>query len=89
MTQQLQELIDKIKQEGVQQSEKEAQEIIAKAQSQAQQIIDAAKQKADKLIAEAKAEIKRSEESQRLGTRRLLWLDRLSADDCGLPIGGE
>jgi len=63
MSQQVQELIDKIKTEGIEVAEREASELKQHAQVKADEIIQRAKAQADKLIIEAKADIKKLEES--------------------------
>lgn len=52
----IQELIDRLKDKGVSEGERQAQEIVAKAQTNAQSILKHARMEADKLIAEAKSE---------------------------------
>ena len=53
---QLQELIDKIKKDGVASAENSASEIISKAEKQAAEIISQAEDKADGIIKAAKKE---------------------------------
>jgi V/A-type H+-transporting ATPase subunit E len=60
---QVQELIDKIKQEGVASAESKAAEIIADAQKKAQAIISEAEARADSIVKTAKAETARLEKS--------------------------
>lgn len=60
---QLQELIDKIKKDGVASAEKEAQNIIAAAEAKAKDIEKAAQEKADDIIKTAKAETERMEKA--------------------------
>ncbi|MCQ2577089.1 MAG: V-type ATP synthase subunit E [Treponema sp.] len=60
---QLQELIDKIKKDGVASAEKEAQNIIAAAEAKAKDIEKAAQAKADDIIKTAKAETERMEKA--------------------------
>ena len=60
---QLQELIDKIKKDGVASAEKEAQNIIAAAEAKAKEIEKAAQEKADDIIKTAKAETERMEKA--------------------------
>jgi len=60
---QLQELIDKIKKDGVASAEKEAQNIIAAAEAKAKDIEKAAQSKADDIIKTAKAETERMEKA--------------------------
>jgi len=70
MSQQVQELIDKIKQDGIQQADQKAKEIEGQAQAKAQQIINEAENKAEQLIASAKEEIKKMEESTHMALRQ-------------------
>ncbi len=63
MSQQVQELIDKIKNEGIEQAESKASEITAEAQKQAQQIIADAKAQAEQILNDAKTQIAKQEES--------------------------
>lgn len=60
---QLQELIDKIKKDGVTAAEKTAAEIVEKAQKEADSKIAAAEKKAEELIKNAKVEIERLEKA--------------------------
>ena len=60
---QLQELIDKIKKDGVASAETSAQKIIADAEKKAQAIINEAQEKADGIIKNAKAETERMEKA--------------------------
>ena len=60
---QLQELIDKIKKDGVASAEKEAAEIVKNAEAKAASIIDEAQKKSDDMIKNAKAEISRLEKA--------------------------
>lgn len=60
---QLQELIDKIKKDGVASAEKEASDIIKDAEKKASSIIDEAQKKSDEMIKNAKAEIARLEKA--------------------------
>ena len=60
---QLQELIDKIKKDGVASAEKEAQNIISAAEAKAKEIEKAAQAKADDIIKTAKAETERMEKA--------------------------
>lgn len=66
MSQQLQELINKIKSEGVEVAQKKAQEVEAAAQKKAQQIVQEAQAKAGKLIADAKEEIQKKEAASQM-----------------------
>ena len=60
---QLQELIDKIKKDGVASAEAKAQEIIAEAEKKAASIISTAEEKADSIIKSGKAETERMEKA--------------------------
>lgn len=60
---QLQELIDKIKKDGVASAESSAAQIIAEAEKKAQTIINDAKSQAEGIIKEAKAETERLEKA--------------------------
>lgn len=60
---QLQELIDKIKKDGVASAESSAQKIIAEAEKKAAAIISEAQEKADGIIKNAKAETERMEKA--------------------------
>mgnify|MGYP006385053221 CR=1 FL=1 len=60
---QLQELIDKIKKDGVASAESKAQEIIAEAEKKAQAIISSAEEKADSIIKNGKLETERMEKA--------------------------
>ncbi len=60
---QLQELIDKIKRDGVATAESEAQDIISDAEKKAASIIKEAEEKADSIIKNAKAETERMEKA--------------------------
>jgi len=63
MTQQLQELINKIKTEGVQEAESKAQQILAEAEKKKEKILQKAQEEADALIEKGKNENKRMEAS--------------------------
>ncbi|MCI1207839.1 MAG: V-type ATP synthase subunit E [Treponema sp.] len=73
---QLQELIDKIKKDGVASAESSAQEIISKAENKAAAIISEAENKADGIIKTAKTETQRmekaSEDAIRQAARNLI-----------------
>lgn len=60
---QVQELIDKIKREGVDTASQEAARIKMDAQTEARQILEAAKKEADSLISNAKDESRRTEKA--------------------------
>lgn len=60
---QLQELIDKIKKDGVATAEKESEKIISDSEVQAEKIIKEAKLKAEEIIKEAKSETQRMQKA--------------------------
>ena len=60
---QLQELIDKIKKDGIANAESEAQKIIAEAEKKAQSIITDAEEKSQEIIKNAKAETSKMEKA--------------------------
>lgn len=60
---QLQELIDKIKKDGVASAQNQADSIVKEAEKKASEIVDEAKRQADDLIKNAKAEISRLEKA--------------------------
>lgn len=60
---QLQELIDKIKKDGISNAESEAQKIIAEAEKKAQSIIADAEEKSQEIIKNAKAETSKMEKA--------------------------
>lgn len=66
MSQQVQELINKIKSEGVEAAEHKSREIIEQARQQAKSIEAEGRKTAEGLLAEAKEEIKRLQESTHL-----------------------
>lgn len=70
MSQQIQELIDKIQQEGVAQAKAKAAEIESAAQKKANDLVAKARQEAEVIAARAKEEQARFEESMRLGLRQ-------------------
>lgn len=70
MSQQVQELIDKIKSEGVQAAEQKAKEVEDQATSKAGQIVEEAHQKAERLIVEAKEEVKKIQESTHMALKQ-------------------
>ena len=76
MTQELQELLEKIKREGVDKARSEADEIVTQAREQAKRHLEDAKQKADKLRREAERDAQafeqRAEQSLRQAARDLL-----------------
>lgn len=63
MESQLQELIDKIKSEGVKNAEEQAKQITEEAEKQAEQITADAQNKADKIVADAKKEAEKLRQS--------------------------
>lgn len=73
---QLQELIDKIKKDGVEAAETEADSILSSAKNEAEKIIADARAQADKMIADAKLEnermVKSGEDALRQAGRNLL-----------------
>ncbi len=73
---QLQELIDRIKEDGVASAEKEAALILTEANIKANEIIENAQKEAEKLLSDAKAEnerfVKVSEDAIRQASRNLL-----------------
>lgn len=73
---QLQELIDKIKRDGVAVAENSASEMISNAEKEAKRIIDNAKREAENIISQAKEEAgrfeKSSEDSIKQASRNLL-----------------
>lgn len=66
MSQQLQELINKIKTEAIEESQKKAKDIEAEAQKKAHQILVQAKKQSEGMIAQAKEEISKTEHATRL-----------------------
>lgn len=73
---QLQELIDKIKKDGVEAAEEKADDIIKSAEAKAEKIVADAKAEADKILSNAKLEnermVKSSEDAIRQAGRNLL-----------------
>ena len=73
---QLQELIDKIKKDGVEAAETEATTLLDSAKEQAEKIVSDAKKQADKILADAKIEnermLKSNEDAIRQAGRNLL-----------------
>ena len=70
MASQIQELIDKIKSEGVETAQKESAQIQDAAKVDAQKIIEKAKAEAEHLLAVAKEEIKKNEESTNMALKQ-------------------
>ncbi len=66
MSPQIQELIDKIRSEGIEAADTKAKEIEEKAQATADKIIESAKQKAERILAEAKNDVKKLEDSSNM-----------------------
>ena len=62
MTQQVKELIDKIKKEGIQEAEQKAKAILSQAEQKAQTIIQQAQQNAQKIIAQAEQDNQKKEQ---------------------------
>jgi V/A-type H+-transporting ATPase subunit E len=60
---QLQELIDKIKKDGIESASEEAEKIQSQARSEAEGIINAAKKEAENLISRAKSDAERTEKA--------------------------
>jgi len=70
MSQQVQELINKIKSEGIQEAQQKSKEIDAQARQDAQKIIDDAKNQAQAIIAKANEDIRKAEESGRMALKQ-------------------
>jgi len=70
MPQQVQELIDKIKSEGIEAAEHKGGEIIDQARQKAQSIEAEARKKAEQALAQAKEEIKRLQESTHMALKQ-------------------
>ncbi len=70
MSQQVQELIDKIKSEGVQVAEDKAKEVEAQAEAKSQEIIVKAQQHAEQILANAKQEVKKMQEATRMSLKQ-------------------
>jgi len=70
MSQNIQNLIDKIKTEGFQAAEDKGKEIEQQARQRSDKILQEAQQKADHMIQEAKNEIQRMEESTRMALKQ-------------------
>ncbi len=66
MAQHIQELIDKIKSEGVEAAQQKAKEIEAQASRKAQEIIQSAQTQASQMIAQANETIKKNEAASRM-----------------------
>ena len=63
MTERVQELIDKIKSEGIEAAEAKARDIEAQAQKRADEIVAQAKQEAARIVAEAKTESQKTKDA--------------------------
>ena len=70
MAQQVQDLINKIKTEGIEAAQQKATEIEAAAHHKADAIIDDARKRAEQMITEAKAEIKKSQQSSEIALQQ-------------------
>jgi len=70
MSQQVQELIDKIKSEGVEAARQETERIVQEARNKAQHILAEAKQKAERMTAEASQDIKKLKESTEMSLKQ-------------------
>jgi len=70
MSQQVQELIDKIKSEGVQAAEDKAKEVEAQAEAKSQEIIAKAQQQAEQILANAKQEVKKMQEATQMALQQ-------------------
>ena len=70
MAQQVQDLINKIKTEGIQAAEQKAAEIEAAARHKSDAIINDAKKRAEEMISEAKADIKKSQHSSEIALQQ-------------------
>lgn len=70
MSQQVQELINKIKSEGIEAAEHKGHEIIEQAQQQAKSVEADAREKAEGMLREAQEEIKRLQESTRMALKQ-------------------
>lgn len=70
MSQQVQELIDKIKLEGVQAADQKAKAIEEQAQKKAQGILNEADKRAQELLARAEENIKKKQEASRLALQQ-------------------
>jgi len=70
MAQQVQELIDKIKEEGIQQAEKKSEQIQEQGQAKADQAIQNAKNEADRIVSEAQAQTMKLKDSAEVAIRQ-------------------
>ncbi len=71
MTAQVQELINKIKTEGIQEAQSKAKEMEAAAQKKAEEIVAKAKEDAEQIIAQAKSEANKVDQSTRLALQQV------------------
>ncbi|QQO08224.1 V-type ATP synthase subunit E [Breznakiella homolactica] len=60
---QLQELIDKIKKDGIESASEEAARLKSQAESEAKRIVEAARKEADSIVAQGKSDAERSEKA--------------------------
>lgn len=70
MAQQVQELINKIKTEGVQAAQEQAQEMEAQAKRKAEEIVGQAQKRAQQMTAEAEAQIKKKEAAAQMALKQ-------------------
>lgn len=70
MSEKVQELIQKIKNEGIEAADQKAKEIETEANTKAQQRLDQANREAEQLIIEAKEEIKKLQESTHMALKQ-------------------
>ena len=70
MSQQVQELIDKIKTEGIQKADKQASHIKAEAQKKADHIIAEANKKSEQIISDASSRVKKMEEATTMALKQ-------------------
>ncbi|MBI5415598.1 MAG: hypothetical protein HZA29_02165 [Candidatus Omnitrophica bacterium] len=70
MSEQVQELINKIKTEGLQAADQKAREVEEKARKEARQIIDEARGRADQFFRDAQAEVRKNEQASRLALQQ-------------------
>ncbi len=94
MESQLQNLIEKIKTDGVDEAKKQADTIVTEAQSQAQTIISDAKKQASQIIEDAKSEAARTEEAgtkalEQAGRNLILSLKKEISDLLDLVLKNE
>jgi len=70
MAEQVQELINKIKQEGIQEGEAKAQKIEAEAKKHAEEIVQNAREETQRIVEQGKKEIEQNQESVRAALRQ-------------------